>query len=368
MTCRLINPSKSEIGRVSKLILDRINTKVIEATRITQWKNTKSVLSWFNQVADKSQYSFIAFEVVDFYPSISIDLLKAALDFASKYDNITDTEREIILHAKKSCLYNLGKHWGKKLSSNLFDVTMGSFDGAESCELVGSFLLHLITMKHGNKFGLYRDDGLGIIKATPRQIELIKKDLCALFNNHGLKITIEANKKIVNFLDVTLNLTTGKYHPYSKPNNTPLYVHSKSNHPPSVLRNIPLSINKRLTEISSDQDSFEQASPPYQQALDKNGYNHKLQFKHPLNLTTNKKTQSRKRKLIWYNPPYSKNVSTNAGQSFQKIIDEEFPADHPLHKIFNRNTVKISYSCIPNIKQTIDGHNKSTLSTISSTN
>jgi hypothetical protein len=168
----------------------------------------------------------------------------------------------------------------------------------------------------------------------------------------------------LNWIDVTL--TTGKYHPYSKPNNTPLYVHSKSNHPPSVLRNIPLSINKRLTEISSDQDSFEQASPSYQQALDKSGYNHKLQFKHPLNLTTNKKTRSRK--IKWYNPPYSKNVSTSVGQSFLKIIDEEFPADHPLHKIFNRNTVKISYSCMPNIKQTIDGHNKSTLSTISSTN
>ena len=180
---------------------------------------------------------------------------------------------------------------------------MGSFDGAESCELVASFLLHLITMKHGNKFGLYRDDGLGIIKATPRQIELIKKDLCALFNNHGWKITIEAYKKIVNFLDVTLNLTTGKYQPYSKPNNTPLYVNSKSNHPRSVLRNIPLSINKQLTEISSDQDSFEQASPSYQQALVKSGYNHKLQFKHPLNLTTNKNTRSRKRKIIWYNPP-----------------------------------------------------------------
>ena len=148
-TCRLINPSKSEIGRVSKQILDRINTKVIEATRVNQWKNTKSVLYCFNQVTDKSQYSFIAFDVVDFYPSISIDLLNAALDFASKYDDITDTEREIILHAKKSCLYNSGKHWEKKSSSNLFDVTMGSFDGAESCELVGSYLLHLITKKHG---------------------------------------------------------------------------------------------------------------------------------------------------------------------------------------------------------------------------
>ena len=119
---------------------------------------------------------------------------------------------------------------------------------------------------------------------------------------------------------------------------------------------------------SSDQDSFEQASPSYQQALDKSGYNHKLQFKHPLNPTTIRNTpRSLKRKIIWYNPPYSKNVSTNVAQSFLKIIDEESPADHPLHKISNRNTVKISYSCMPNIKQTIDGHNKSTLSTISST-
>ena len=78
-------------------------------------------------------------------------------------------------------------------------------------------------------FGLYRDDGLGVIKASAHEIETIKKDLCAIFNKYGLKVTTEANKKIVNFLDVTLNLTNGKYQPYSKPNNIPLYIHSKSN-------------------------------------------------------------------------------------------------------------------------------------------
>ena len=52
----------------------------------------------------------------------------------------------------------------------------------ESCELVGSFLLHNITQKYGKNFGLYRDDGLGIIKGSPRQVELTKKDLCAIFN------------------------------------------------------------------------------------------------------------------------------------------------------------------------------------------
>ena len=99
---------------------------------------------------------------------------------------------------------------------------MGSYDGAETCELVGSFLLHQITHKHGENFGLYRDDGLGVLNAAPREIEIIKKDLCSIFNNHGLKITIEANKKIVDFLDVTLNLSTQKYQPFTKPNNTPL--------------------------------------------------------------------------------------------------------------------------------------------------
>jgi hypothetical protein len=104
------------------------------------------------------------------------------------------------------------------------------------------------------------------------------------FHKYGLKITIEANKKIVNFLDViTLNLSTGKYQPYGKPNNIPLYVHTKSNHPPNILRNIPLSINKRLTEISSDEESFQRASQQYQQALQNSGYKHQLKYKHPLN-------------------------------------------------------------------------------------
>ena len=121
---------------------------------MNQWKNTKSVLTWFNNIADKDQHSFIAFDVVDFHPSISIELIDAALDFASNYDNITDEEREIIMHAKTSCLHSSGNYWGKRTSSSLFDVTMGSFDGAESCELVGSYLLHLIPTKHGNNFGL----------------------------------------------------------------------------------------------------------------------------------------------------------------------------------------------------------------------
>jgi hypothetical protein len=79
-----------------------------------------------------------------------------------------------------------------------------------------------------------------------------------------------------------------------------------------------------------------------------------------LHAETSPKRKSRKRNITWYNPPFSKNVATNVGQTFLKILDEEFPAGHILHKIFDRNTVKIS--CMSNFKQNIDGHNKSKLS------
>ena len=73
--CRLINPSKSEIGLISKKILQRINSQILKYTNMNQWKNTDSVMTWFNSMPNKSTRSFITFDVVDFYPSISKELL-----------------------------------------------------------------------------------------------------------------------------------------------------------------------------------------------------------------------------------------------------------------------------------------------------
>ena len=191
---------------------------------------------------------------------------------------------------------------------------MGSFNSAESCELVATFLLHKIKEKHGNNFGLYRDDGLGITNAPPRQVELIKKDQCIIFSEHGLQITIEANKKIVNFLDNNLNLSKGTYMPYTKPNNIPLYIHKKFNHLPQIIKNIPKSINKRLFEISYDQDSFGKAVPLNQKALNDSGYKHRLPFSPPTaSEPPNSDRKNCHRDIIWYNAPFSKNVTTNIG-------------------------------------------------------
>jgi hypothetical protein len=140
----------------------------------------------------------------------------------------------------------------------------GTFDGAETCELIGCYLLSILTKKYGLNIGLYRDDGLSAFQHTPQGIERIKKYLCKTFRANDLKITIEANVTVVNFLDVTLDLKSGKHWPYSKPGNVPSYMHVKSNHPPIILRNIPEAINKRLSEISSDEDCFNKANAnPY---------------------------------------------------------------------------------------------------------
>ena len=69
------------------------------------------------------------------------------------------------------------------------------------------------------------------------------------------------------------------------------------------------------------------------------------------------KKKQRQRKITWFNPPFSRNVKTNIGEKFLKLIDENFPKNHPLRKVINRNTIKVSYKCMPNMKQKISAHN-----------
>ena len=295
----------------------------------------------------------LCFDIEEFYPSINQDLLNKAIDFASTHENITMDERNIIIHAKKSTLIQKQQPWLKK-GDTTFDVTMGSYDGAETCELVGSLLLSQPQDLNIN-VGLYRDDGLATTNTTPRDTENIKKEICRIFNRNGLRITIEANKKIITFLDVTFDLNNSTYQPYTKPNTTLQYVHRESNHPPITTKNIPAGINKRLSSLSSDKASFDKAAHPYQKALDDGGYQYTLRYEPT---TTAKRKNRQRNNILWYNPPFSKNVSNNIGHKFLSLIDKHFPKDHSLCKIFNRNSIKISYSCTNNTKQIIDNRNK----------
>ena len=73
--------------------------------------------------------------------------------------------------------------------------------------------------------------------------------------------------------------------------------------------------------------------------------------------------KNQKRNIIWFNPPYSKSLKRNMGKYFFRLLNKRFPPGHKLYKMFNKNTLKLSYSCTPNLKAKIDGHNKKILKT-----
>ena len=306
--CRVINPAKTDFGKVSKKILSRIVTSIRESGLFNQWKNSNSVIDWFNHLQNKKGPSFIQFDIVEFYPSITEDILKQALEFAKGFVKITSQEIDIILKTKKSLLFTNGQPWVKK-GYKPFDVTMGSWDGAETADLVGLYILSKLKVLNLN-IGLYRDDGLAVSNLSPRQTELEKKKLCRILKEIGFNITADANMKSVNFLDVNFDLDDEIFQPYMKPNSTPTYVHRDSNHPRSILENIPRSINKRLSSISSNKQVFDSACPPYQEALKRSGYDYKLHFEPP-KISTNGK--NRKRNITFFNPPFSKNVQSKIG-------------------------------------------------------
>ena len=88
------------------------------------------------------------------------------------------------------------------------------------------------------------------------QSERIKKDFQKKIQNHGLEKVIESNVKIVDYLDVTLNLTNGTFKPYHKPDNITSYIHTQSNHPPNIIKQIPIAIEKRLSNLSANEEIF----------------------------------------------------------------------------------------------------------------
>ena len=213
------------------------------------------------------------FDIKDFYPSIKEKLLWEAIRFASK-----------------SLLYYSDEPWVKRGESN-FDVSMGAYDGAEVCELTGIFMLSLLS-KHINKnhIGLYRDDSLAILKNTSGlEAEKLKKKFRKLFKEKDLDIIVQRNLKITDYLDIILNLNDGLYRPYRKFNKETNYIHINSDRPPSIIKEIPRSVESRLSILSSSKDIFQESVIYYEKCLKNSGYKTKLQYQQPKENKTKRK-------------------------------------------------------------------------------
>ena len=164
-------------------------------------------------------------------------------------------------------------------------------------------------------------------------------------------------------MGVSHNLNNSNYKPYQKPDNKILHIHKDSNNPFSILKQISTSIEKRISTLSSNEIIFNKSKEIYQKALEKFGYGQNLKY-HPANENASNNKRNRKRNVIWFNPPFSVNVKTKVGNYFLNLIRKHFPPRHKFSKLFNRNTIKVSYNCMPNIKAKIHKHNRNILKKI----
>ena len=160
----------------------------------------------------------------------------------------------------------------------------------------------------------------------------LRKKIIKTFERLGLRITIEVNRKAVNYLDITMNLSDGTYRPYLKPNSTPIYINVKSNHPPQVLKNVPLGINRRLCSVSCNEQAFDDAKPVYQDALEASGHATTLQFAgtNGASATTGRsEKRKRGRKIIMVYTTFQPKRQNEHRQEVPRPDQEAFPPNIP---------------------------------------
>ena len=132
--------------------------------------------------------------------------------------------------------------------------------------------------------------------------------------------------------------------------------------PPTPIHSKTTSnVNKKcLSSLSLSKETFKETAPYYEQYLSNCGYEEKLNYRDPTspNLITKRKKQ---RNVLWFKQHYSKTVKTKIGKFFLQLIKKHFPKDHKLRKIFNKSTLKLSYSSMSNIKTKIKAGNRDIL-------
>lgn len=84
----IIKPSKYGIGKITKVILDHINSDIRQTLKLSQWRSTKDAIRWFKDLNNKSERKLVKFDIVSFYPSITRKVLMKAIYLVKEYTEI----------------------------------------------------------------------------------------------------------------------------------------------------------------------------------------------------------------------------------------------------------------------------------------
>ena len=125
------------------------------------------------------------------------------MPFVKQITQISDNDMSLINQSRKKLLFNENIPWVKKDGSEDFDIAMGCFDGAEVCELVGTFILNKLNVFQNNTFGLYRDERSAVIKGlSGPEIGRLKKNVVKTFCFSILNIyTLNIKNTIIRIID-----------------------------------------------------------------------------------------------------------------------------------------------------------------------
>ena len=171
-------------------------------------------------------------------------------------------------------------------------------------------------------------------------------------NNNPININIISNYPLKIIKSLPENIQKRIY--------KPLIYNINSNHPPKTIKNLPKNIQKRISKTqSSSIRIFNNSKDLFNNVLSASRFQQRIRFEQHKTSATPRK--NRKSNIIWFNPPYSANVTTQIGNKFLEILDKYFPKSHKYHKILNCNNAKVSYNSLPNFVSIINSHNKKIL-------
>ena len=214
---------------------------------------------------------------------------------------------------------------------------MAGYDSAQIANLVGLYILDTLSrIVDPIQLGLYHNDGiLYITNSDGSKCSSTQKKIIRTFKFFGFKMEISSNIKVANFLDVTLNLFDNSYRPFLKTDEYPPYIYVNSNHPNSIIKQLPKAVNTRISRLSSNKKLFHESSRMCIEALKNSGIKEVctyLEPKMPNNIINNNKLdmnkentncndkvncrKNRKRKITWFNPTFCKLENINIGKIF----------------------------------------------------
>ena len=142
---------------------------------------------------------------------------------------------------------------------------MGGYNSAQIADLVDLYILDTFSrIVDPIQLDLYHDDKiLYIPNSFGPKCSSIQKRIIRVFRFLGFKIEISSNIKVANFLDVTLNLSDKSYRPFLKTDQYPSNINVNSNHPNSIIKQVPEAVNMRISRLSSNKKIFHESSKIY---------------------------------------------------------------------------------------------------------